>query len=374
LAAALLSVVLVVLSVDIALRFLPLEWVTFRAWEAYKLNRAPAGAFVPNIRYQNPAVYGDLAALGNFPGLREYRAEVFTTDQYGFRNEPREWSESPPSALLIGSSFSVGPGMSDEETLGRQLTALDGRAVYNAAGYFDEISVSRTRAMASATGMSGGTVIVEYVERFDLPPPGLFSAGCGPGYPTPCGPAQAVFTRFMSLNQTSPFQIFIERGLKAVQNDIVLPNRYAGRVVQSRLRNGETMLFLPEEVARYERLQRDNQIAVERGAEFFRSMAAQLAADNLQLIVLLVPNKYTVYRPFLDTSAPPDGEASAYMRALEDRLRALEIPVVNLAPVFQEQAADHLERQEYIYWRDDTHWNPRGINLAARELLQLWAR
>ncbi|MFN0072450.1 MAG: alginate O-acetyltransferase AlgX-related protein [Chloroflexota bacterium] len=362
------------LGTDIVMRFLPLEWFTFRAWEAYKLDRAPSSAFVPNVRYHSSAVYGDLAALGNLPSLREYRPEVFTTDQFGFRNLPRDWAVASPAALLIGSSFSVGPGMTDEQTLGRQLTEIDGRLVYNASGYFDEISVARIRTMARATGMQSGTVILEYVERFDLPPPGRTSGGCGAGYPTACTPAHELIARFRGISQISPFQILIERGLKSLQNDVVLPNRYSGRVVQSQLTNGATMLFLPEEVTRFERLQRGHQTATNMGGEYLRALADQLADNGFDLIVLLVPNKYTVYRPFISDLQHVANDAQPYLLSLEDRLRALNVRVVNLTRVFQIQAASDLQQSKYIYWRDDTHWNPRGIHLAATELQRAWPR
>jgi hypothetical protein len=28
------------------------------------------------------------------------------------------------------------------------------------------------------------------------------------------------------------------------------------------------------------------------------------------------------------------------------------------------------KKGELIYWRDDTHWNPRGIEISAREIAQ----
>jgi hypothetical protein len=53
------------------------------------------------------------------------------------------------------------------------------------------------------------------------------------------------------------------------------------------------------------------------------------------------------------------------LRALADRLRAAGVPVVDSTPLLAAQAAERLPRHEYLYWRDDTHWNAAGIRLAA---------
>jgi SGNH hydrolase-like domain, acetyltransferase AlgX len=52
----------------------------------------------------------------------------------------------------------------------------------------------------------------------------------------------------------------------------------------------------------------------------------------------------------------------------EAALRSLKIPVVNLAPALRAQAGPGSDRHEYLYWRNDTHWNPRGVNIASGEI------
>src|SRR5260370_12306593 len=116
---------------DLALRFMPIDPLTFRGWEALLRYRAPGASFEPNRRYSNARSYGDLAAYGNLPGLRQYRTEVFTTDALGFRNLPHVRDEEI-SAILAGDSFVVGSGVSDDETLSSRLIERGGCVVYNA--------------------------------------------------------------------------------------------------------------------------------------------------------------------------------------------------------------------------------------------------
>jgi hypothetical protein len=86
-------------------------------------------------------------------------------------------------------------------------------------------------------------------------------------------------------------------------------------------------------------------------------------------VVLLVPNKYTVYGP-LTVGSPGAAEGGRLLAGIADRLRDSGVPGVDVTPLFAAQAAAGLPRHEYLYWRDDTHWNARGIRLAADAIWQ----
>lgn len=148
---------------DIALRFMPIEWVAFRAWEVVTDHPGRWAAFAALKTYRNPHAYGDLSNVGNLPALREYHEEIFTTDEYGFRNSPQKEDGRVPRVLLIGTSFSAGCGLSDDETLSAQLGARLKCRVYNAAGPWDYCNCAR-RAIARLK-MHQGIVIYEFAER-----------------------------------------------------------------------------------------------------------------------------------------------------------------------------------------------------------------
>jgi hypothetical protein len=103
-------------------------------------------------------------------------------------------------------------------------------------------------------------------------------------------------------------------------------------------------------------------------------VAAELRRDNLDLLVVLVPDKYAVYGPLLEERDPLTQAKDAFLDRLETALRPTGIPVVNLLPVFRQQAGVLLDRGEYLYWRDDTHWNRIGISVAAHEVGRAWDR
>lgn len=87
---------------------------------------------------------------------------------------------------------------------------------------------------------------------------------------------------------------------------------------------------------------------------------------GMQLVVVLIPEKEQVYRNWLpDWSVPPDGTLPpSILWTIESSLKSQDVRVVNLLPVF-----DNATKQgRRVYWRDDTHWNPAGVNLAAEQV------
>src|SRR3984893_8042638 len=131
------SLFVATLIVDASLRFVPPQRVGFRAWEPASLFATAEGWFAPKFYYQNDRSYGDLPNLGNLPRFRQYRREVFTTDEFGYRNPPRGGGNDMPAAVVVGGSFAAGCSVSDWDTLSQQLMShLSGRQVYNGAGGF----------------------------------------------------------------------------------------------------------------------------------------------------------------------------------------------------------------------------------------------
>jgi hypothetical protein len=87
-------------------------------------------------------------------------------------------------------------------------------------------------------------------------------------------------------------------------------------------------------------------------------------------VVLVVPNRATVYAPLL--AQPRD--VSESLATLEDLAHALQnagVPSVSLETRFARDAAFLLDQKKYLYFLDDTHWNGNGTAIAADELFNL---
>ncbi len=95
----------------------------------------------------------------------------------------------------------------------------------------------------------------------------------------------------------------------------------------------------------------------------------ELARRDIQLIVMVAPNKESVYPDKFSTSAtpsarPPSGETVQLLEKCRER----DILTVNLFEVF------HKARQENpapLYLKQDSHWTPRGLAIAAEKLATL---
>ncbi len=357
---------------DAASRALPRAAVSFRAWEA---ARTPGGdgPFLPNLAYRNARAYGDLAALGNLPAARELRPEFFVTDSFGYPNQPGVLNRGRAGILLYGSSYSVGAEVPFAAALAAQLSRRTGTVVYNGAS--GDYRLPELLEVARRVLRPGGTVILEYPESRD--PPALLATLAPRGVPA-CrvrlAPADlaGLCSGWFSLRrhlEFSPLEVLAQRGRKRLENGRILPNPYATRLVQRRLPDGRAILFLPDDTVRAQRPP-----SVTQAARYFRWLRGKVEGAGFRLVVLLVPDKYGVYRRLL---VPPDSATlpgERYLPDLAARLRAAGTPIADLSAAFREAAMDGLGSGRSVYYRDDTHWNARGIALAADALAELLRR
>lgn len=347
------AVLLGCMLLDFSFRFIPPVFVCFRAWEAVVLFATALGPFGPDIVYRNPKSYGDLSNMGNLPHLRQYRQEVFRTDSAGFRN--RHKADIPFNGiLLLGDSFAAGSGVSDEQSLGEVIARISGLSVYNAAP-------GGIKALDDLQ-MASGLVLWEQSERAPLPA-AIPEMGWKGQLRRLIGRFRILEAYLTSWRSYSPMQIWCGRVIKLIQNDRFFPNHYHDFVESRTLSNGQEMLFLPSEVTNYG----DDR---QTDPTFFIQLRSRLHAKKIELLVVLVPDKYVVYHDLLSPAAdPPNRARRPFMDIIEERLRAAQIPVVNLTGSFRAEAALRLAQNSYLYWLDDTHWNQTGINSAAIKIV-----
>jgi hypothetical protein len=356
---------------DFALRFVPLGPLTFRAWEAMPRHYPNAvGPFVPNKHYHRDNSYGVVAGIGNLPALRQYRSVDFTTDSSGFYNPPA-LAKGKPIGIVIGDSFAVGSELPEDQSLSARLTQRFGGYFYN-AGSPQPLHLRSLEAVAQRLGLHHGLVVFEFLESRALQePPSATPDGAR-------GAAQTFFFRALGQEWTdrlgtplnglhsSPLQAISAKLEKKIQDDTLLPNSFAFFVIQEKLRNGEPIVFLPAEF----KFPTDPRKAADRWAAYFAWYSAQLRNDGLDLVVLLVPNRATVYAPLL--AQPRD--VSGSRTTLEDLANALQnagVRTVSLEPRFARDAALLLDQNKYLYFLDDTHWNGNGTAIAADEIFNL---
>lgn len=92
----------------------------------------------------------------------------------------------------------------------------------------------------------------------------------------------------------------------------------------------------------------------------------QLDARGIRLLVVLMPGKPSVYPEKLnEDAAPHTGRDFSHSMTVLDSLSAHGVDYVNLFETFT-QAKRQDSRGNYLYLDKDTHWTPRGAELAAQ--------
>jgi hypothetical protein len=366
---------------DLAGRFLPLDLVAFRVWEpALQTTLGAPGPFEPGKVVVKRRAYGDLAAIGNFRRLRQYHDEELHVDRLGFRNAD-DIDRVAYSGIVTGDSFTVGHAEPEPATLPGQLTRLAGGRFYNAGASLPPgpPPPDPLASLAATLKLGPGVVVYELLERVarGAPPPRVDAPLVlyPPVPPPPAASAARGESSFrpwllgvahrLSPWVESPLHIASVRVVKWFQDDVLEPNSYAGAVVRRELANGDEMLFIPWDLAPLG----DPQSLAAAWGDYLAWYAGKLRQHDLQLVVLLVPNKYTVYGP-LTADGPREPEGRRLLLGIADRLRSSGVPVVDITPIFAARGAEGLPRHEYLYWRDDTHWNASGIQLAVDAVWQ----
>jgi hypothetical protein len=294
--------------------------------------------------------------MANMPEARDYRDEAFSIYSYGFRN-PRDLAERGHiDALVIGDSFAGGSGVSDAQTLSARLMARTGRRVYNAGG--KTVGLDDILAIAKRLRMERGLVLYVQLERADLPAPGSMQGRIFSDVEaSKPEPALVRANRLWQDLKISRLQILVSRLERAFH--LQQPSPWA---IVRHFEDGTPILFFHGEM----------NVTQQRSVDvrYFRWLADQLHAHELDLLVLLVPNKITIYMPHLRERQPLP--QPPYLDRVAAALDEVKVPMINLRPRFQEEADAGLPRGDLLYWNDDTHWNPRGIDLAARLIAERW--
>ncbi len=376
----LILLLLVLFGVDWTARF-----AVFR-WHDGLVRRASAplstrGPEAPMQRIEIPAVRGgDLTRLVGFPSFAERFAEekpatVIVTDEHGYRNDPPTEGITFPVVVTGDSFFHVqyGPDGSFPKQLASVLDmplynhAYPGRGMFWGmirflsdprfadrrpkvvvwgclerdisgqafAGFVHQVWQLEQPEMAAQERVARGQVGVAWNR---LVPASLRSSLPDSSW------LGAYATRFWN---RARFAVFGQ-----VTEDVVvsLPDAKGGQELFYRI--ALQAMAWPRDIREPEK--------VGWGAAYIRRYLQSLGMD---LVVVLIPDKESVFRERIPSGPGRDPSAwpPSTLLDVEDALRAEGVTVVNLLPAFREQA----ERGVPLYWRDDTHWRPEAMALAA---------
>jgi len=351
---------------EVAHRIAPAQWRVYDVGEARVRYRLAGEPFARNLNLIE-TLGGDMIRMGNLRAQEPLEQGNFTTDSYGYRNLD---SDRPAAGVIFGDSFTYG-ARDDRDILPVRLSEQIGCRIYNGAGPdqpFELPSPMAAKALANRVGVKGGFVFVEAIEWNLFHPSVLAQQNWArlhlPGYwrwENLADKIAAVLDEMRKRIGHSPFETLAERATRVLKDDRLLPNSYADNVVQAYLPNGDRMVFYRREMKTFEKhwpIRIDDYV----------HLAQELKKDNLKLAVILVPSKFTVYHRLLAAKPAVAVEPGELLQRLESALRAKDIAVVNLTDALRADAEAHAAELIYNYYRDDAHWNVRGIKIAASEI------
>lgn len=312
-------------------------------------KHALADRYRPNVRERMRMPFGDLVAIGGdaFAHAAEPREVFFATDGRGFPNA-REFEQG--QLLLVGDSFVAGNSMSMEDQIGAKLEKLTGRPTYTAAFPGDIVAYAGV------------------LEEFRAP--GLVFVFEGNDFETKCagaGERPEPFAAWIAGARRAVPGVAKVHGLKKrVASHFRAKRReWMGRPgppeVMAKKVRGTDVLFLTHYV----------ETTLREDYEFPPCVAEAVArAAPLVRALFFVPTKYRLYQPSIaGESAKPLAHANwQALKRLGDRL---SIPTHDLTPALAKGAALALGAGRFVYWRDDTHWNGLGTEIAADEIARV---
>jgi hypothetical protein len=94
-------------------------------------------------------------------------------------------------------------------------------------------------------------------------------------------------------------------------------------------------------------------------AQNIQKMQKKLSEQyNLELVYMILPEKYTMYN--LKNTVSPYHQ---FVPRIHKEFERLGIPYINLF-------YDFSRKNDVLYYRTDTHWNPKGVDIAVKNALE----
>ena len=313
--------------------------------------------FRPNVAFDGE-VYGDLAAISGDKSLREPRHIRFETGPLGFRNDS-PFPVEPVDLILLGDSFGVGSGTSQEHTWGSIFRSRYGARVYNLSVPGSPwLGLMNLKDCVRDVPCRPGTIVLwalfegndldEIYRDYFIPPakPGLFGQ---------------FNSRYQQFRDRSPIRQLLDRLNPP-------PDMVALDVEDVRIAGGTVLHYL--ELYRERSLRTHEQVLRHRNYPLleatFEEMRRFCARMKLRPVVVVIPSKSRVYHEFLaDSNRAGQTLPSGFVKALRSICEQSEMPLLDLAPHLVKEARRALAEGELLWWPDDSHWNNRGHQAAA---------
>lgn len=348
---------------DLILRPLLRNKLYYRPHEMF-INRWPPmpllSRYDKNVLYVG-STFGDLAAMSGVKNYRETRKITFRTDSYGFRND-KIACENIIDIIILGDSFLVGNGTSQEKILSSLLNEKFGFNTYNLSipgspwHEFMNIQVEFKRIKTNK-----GTIV-------------LFALFTGNdldeyyGKNTNISGFNNTLNRAMVSISSFRNRSLIRQLTERFYHYFFL--KFENNIIVKDILNKKILFYKPH-VHRKDRTvesiiynENFNKLKM-----IFSEMEEFAKSNNLNIAVVLIPTKAEIY-PWLLNDNPPwtaDKKPSGFSVVIKKLCEDLDFQFLDLKPFLIKEAKHIFDEQiELLYWYDDTHWNDKGHEVVSQ--------
>ncbi len=342
------------LAVGIELFILPIDFFTFRVWEALvirKYRNILPGEFYPNMELTK-IEEGDMAHHTKFTYKRKAK---WITDRYGYRKQ--NTNRNKHEVVIIGDSNIAGSGLTQEDILSEVLEKKLGVSVYPISPASLDTFLKERRFKSDPPDI----VIISSVERFIfyLPPLNITSKKIPTklriqireiGYKLRNQISGSRFIQFVGVYFDRIYKANMLHYLRASLRRIGSSHSETipSNAVSSKY--GPVLFFLGVDANKDVPKDRFDQ-----AVEVIKTYHEFLRSEGIRFIFLPIPEKENIFHEYLHTKRP------VFLEQLISALRNLGIETVDTQKPFEEA----FRRGVLLYHTNDTHWNENAVRITA---------
>ena len=335
-----------IIALCIELFVLPIDYFTFRVWEALVIKRSFGvlkGSFYPNMILSKTEEGGDLAPHSSCAVQK--KDVLWITDQYGYRKA--NTSQKRYSIVIVGDSNIAGSGLTQDDMFSEVMEKKLHKAVYPVAP--DSLKDIFNHGLLKQSPPD--IVILESIERailtltFRLPKDKDFR-GLSLWDKIVLEIQLNGFIQSVAIKIDRIFKANMLNYLRARINKTGFPDIKGSGTAQC------PILFLQGAAA-------NNDISIEKIDAFAKNIKKTsdfFTSKGIRFIFLPLPNKENIYYQQLGTPKP------LFLEHLIRKLKELNVEVVDTQKAFDQITKSS---NTVLYHRDDTHWNAEGVKVVA---------
>ncbi len=339
---------------------LPVDYFTFRAWEAlsvYKKNDILSGPFYPNMHLTKTEL-GDLSGLSKYPVAKEVE---WYTDKYGYRI--KNYKDRNYQIVIIGDSSIAGSALTQDKTISEIIYQKTGLGVYPYApsNFNNYLKEKRFKDNPPKIVVIGSVEKLVLGMSEVLPKEELVSKNI----PWSSWGIVSYFAIMEDRLKKDTFVNYIRARFKEIPRYLKEPGfkpRKPGVLTIENPGFGlrSEMVFYSEPEA-YFKLWKESEI--NRVVFALNQYIEELAKTSTKLIFMPIPNKENIY-----WRQVKGGIWTNNLKRLVDKANESGIATVDLWSVYNSLYNKNPDR--LLYHTDDTHWNEYGVDVASDKLIE----